>query len=79
MAGNVWAWTRSLYDKAYPYNPADGREDLKAGDNCPRVLRGGSFHFYQYFARCASRYGDGPDGFFDDCGFRVVSLSASGL
>ena len=27
----------------YPYDPDDGREDLEAGDNVLRVLRGGAF------------------------------------
>jgi formylglycine-generating enzyme required for sulfatase activity len=42
MAGNVWEWTRSLWGKdfskpkfSYPYNLADGREDLVASDNVP--------------------------------------------
>jgi formylglycine-generating enzyme required for sulfatase activity len=40
MAGNVHEWTSSL-DKAYPYDPADGREDPEATGW--RVVRGGSF------------------------------------
>ena len=42
LAGNVWEWTRSVYAE-YPYQPGPERENLAAGKNCPRVLRGGSW------------------------------------
>ncbi|MBN1999788.1 SUMF1/EgtB/PvdO family nonheme iron enzyme, partial [candidate division KSB1 bacterium] len=42
MSGNVWEWTRSHYKK-YPYKSADGREKLSAGNDVPRVVRGGSY------------------------------------
>lgn len=69
MAGNVWEWTQSLY-KPYPYNPKDGREDLKSRK--PRVLRGGSFYYNSGGARCASRNWNIPGYRYVDLGFRVV-------
>ena len=38
MAGNAWEWVSSAY-RPYPYDPADGREDLRAGP--VRSTRGG--------------------------------------
>jgi iron(II)-dependent oxidoreductase len=38
MAGNAWEWVSSAY-RPYPYNAADGREDLKSGP--VRGTRGG--------------------------------------
>ncbi|MBN1659779.1 MAG: SUMF1/EgtB/PvdO family nonheme iron enzyme [Anaerolineae bacterium] len=52
MAGNVWEWTNSLY-RDYPYRADDGREDPHLSDF--RVLRGGSFLYYEVDARAASR------------------------
>ncbi len=53
-AGNVWEWTRSLWGTdwkkpqfGYPYDSTDGRENLEAGSDILRVLRGGS---------CATEY-----------------------
>ena len=71
MAGNVWEWTRSVF-KDYPYRPDDGRENLDAGDDVRRVLRGGAFRNPQYRARCASRYRNGPNNYWYYFGFRVV-------
>ncbi|HXV99902.1 MAG TPA: formylglycine-generating enzyme family protein, partial [Anaerolineae bacterium] len=79
MAGNVWEWTRSLWDEdgakphfKYPYRPGDRREDLKAGDEVLRVLRGGSFYNDLNLARCACRLSNHP--YYGDLirGFRWV-------
>jgi formylglycine-generating enzyme required for sulfatase activity len=78
-SGNVWEWTRSLWgqDKErpsfrYPYDPADGREDWRAGDDVRRVVRGGSFHSPARSIRCSSRFGVLPAVVSPNFGFRVV-------
>ena len=68
MVGNVWEWTHTFF-KEYPYESGDGRESESG--NAMRVLRGGSFDYYQFNARCAycgSNYPDSRSFYF---GFRV--------
>jgi iron(II)-dependent oxidoreductase len=82
MAGNVWEWTRSLWGSwtgseavlefGYPYDANDGREDLEAGDDILRVLRGGSFSGNRLSARCAFRGRYSPYDDWSRSGFRVV-------
>jgi len=69
MAGNVWQWTRSLY-QGYPYDPTDGRESLDGSG--PRVVRGGSFGNRGSGVRCAYRFRYDPDYWYWSFGFRVV-------
>ena len=76
MVGNVWEWTRSVYGSDYPYQPDDGREDLRAHDDPARVVRGGAWYFNRSSARCAFRRGDAPDLRYDYVGFRVVLRSS---
>jgi formylglycine-generating enzyme required for sulfatase activity len=71
MSGNVWEWTRSLYVD-YPYVSTDGREDLSAGIDSRRVLRGGSFYGNRGLARCAYRSRPVPRNRYLSVGFRVV-------
>jgi formylglycine-generating enzyme required for sulfatase activity len=80
MAGSVWEWTRSLWDR-YPY-PSDvkgraQREDLQVPNDRTRVLRGGTFDNPHWNVRCACRVRRYPDGRYWDIGFRVVMLPAS--
>lgn len=85
MVGNVWEWTRSLWGEkwqrpegAYPYNTRDPlRENLKAGDGVPRVLRGGSWKNNCRDARCAIRGWYLPQKRNSTIGFRVVLLEDS--
>jgi formylglycine-generating enzyme required for sulfatase activity len=79
MAGNVWEWTRSMWGKErvksdfkYPYDPTDGRENLGAGDEVLRVLRGGSWYDNRVFGRCAFRGRYFPTNQWLYYGFRIV-------
>lgn len=56
MSGNVWEWTNSWYDEDKKY----------------RVVRGGSWIGYQWFARSSFCNWSIPLMFNDDLGFRVV-------
>jgi formylglycine-generating enzyme required for sulfatase activity len=72
MSGNVAEWTRSEWDKGYPYKPDDGREDLSR-KSAGRFFRGGSFYYAsEDFPRCASRGQNSPDSRYDLIGFRLV-------
>lgn len=80
MSGNVWEWTRSL-DRERPY-PIDetgqaSYEQPNAHPELARVLRGGAFHYYEYFVRCAERYGNSPDELGKLYGFRIAIRPAS--
>ena len=51
MSGNAWNWLRSLMGRdlkqlefGYPYDADDGRENLDAGDDVLRGMRGGRVH-----------------------------------
>jgi formylglycine-generating enzyme required for sulfatase activity len=86
MSGNVWEWTRSVWGPwkleegtynaelkyPYPYNSVDGREDLQAGLNMARVLRGGAFLSDHRSARVAFRNWYRPVVRLEVIGFRVV-------
>jgi formylglycine-generating enzyme required for sulfatase activity len=69
MHGNVAEWCASLY-RAYPYDAADGREDLAAPG--PRVVRGGSWDDLPRRCRSAFRLSYEPICPVYNVGFRVV-------
>lgn len=70
MHGNVWEWTRSVY-QPYPYQENDGRNDPQAGKG-KRVVRGGSWYDRPYRATSSFRlpYRDYQKVY--NVGFRVV-------
>ena len=81
MSGNVWEWTRTIWGDwdgkdfqsvfRYPYEPEDGREDMRQKDERVRFLRGGAWWNDAPALRCAARSGDNPDFRYDYFGFRV--------
>ncbi len=80
MSGNVWEWTISLWGPAsaepsflYPYDPADGREDLNAPAEVFRVLRGGPYLVGTRHVRCSYRGRAQAGGWNEFIGFRVVA------
>jgi formylglycine-generating enzyme required for sulfatase activity len=71
LAGTVLEWTRSEY-RAYPYDPADGRE---AGENSADkqfTLRGGSWYAPPLYLRAAFRFHFTPGDLNQDVGFRLA-------
>jgi formylglycine-generating enzyme required for sulfatase activity len=69
MAGNVYAWTATLY-RPYRYQADDGREDPNADGL--RVARGGSWYTDPKTVRCAYRYWDYPWFRINYWGFRLA-------
>ncbi|MBN1285366.1 MAG: SUMF1/EgtB/PvdO family nonheme iron enzyme [Anaerolineae bacterium] len=58
MAGNVWEWCLTKWRKDYSI----GEDNITKGD-LARVLRGGSFRYYEWNARAADRLRDFPRNF----------------
>ncbi|MFZ4664485.1 MAG: SUMF1/EgtB/PvdO family nonheme iron enzyme [Caldilineaceae bacterium] len=72
MAGNVWEWTATQWRDNYE-NYAKLVDNSTDGDgSARRVVRGGSWDFYQFSARAASRYRHFPVNRNYFLGFRVV-------
>jgi toxoflavin biosynthesis protein ToxD len=76
MAGNVWEWTRDLF-QPYPYQPThlDHMPPLTVSmsEDRRRVLRGGSWMANAPLARCSARTAWYPSVIFSgQVGFRVA-------
>ena len=79
LTGNVWTWTRSIYDPEafpYPYHGDDGRE-AEDRTGVRRALRGGSWLVSSSCARAAYRNRGNPFNRYDfllGCRLVVVVL-----
>ena len=71
MTGNVWEWTRSVY-QPYPYDPTDGREDDTEPAKKRFTLRGGAWYNQPIYLRAASRFNYSPDYHDHYVGFRLA-------
>jgi formylglycine-generating enzyme required for sulfatase activity len=70
MAGNVWEWVSSRYDR-YPYTTDDGREDL-SDTTAQRVYRGGMNSYIDFGAGMTTRFRYPPETRDWFIGFRCV-------
>jgi formylglycine-generating enzyme required for sulfatase activity len=71
LAGNVWEWTRSVYHE-YPYDPADGREDMDNPAKKRFTLRGGGWYDRSDVLRASHRNLNTPDFHFFNIGCRLA-------
>jgi formylglycine-generating enzyme required for sulfatase activity len=81
MSGNIWEWTITLWGNdrntpsyVYPYESKDGRENLSAGDEFFRIIRGGSFKDDIQGVRSACRDIDPPNYSLNNLGVRVFVI-----
>ena len=78
VAGNVGDWCADWDAEDY-YGKSPGVDPTGPASGDWRVLRGGSWHADERFARCSCRNWYDPDLRFSDWGFRVVVLPSSSL
>ncbi len=71
MHGNVWEWTADWHDDTY-YARAPVDDPPGPADGGVKVRRGGSWHTWPMYARCAYRNWNAPDTRYTLVGIRLV-------
>ena len=71
MAGNVYEWCWDWHDSSY-YSSSPGTDPRGPASGWGRVLRGGSWHIYAFYVRCAFRGPAAPGYGYYGSGFRCV-------
>ena len=75
MHGNVWEWCQDNWHDNYNGAPADGSAWRAGADTGARVLRGGSWNYYAFVLRAASRGRYASNLRHANFGFRVVAVA----
>ena len=75
MSGNVWEWCQDNMDEDY-YKDSPKENPKGADEGIKKVLRGGSWFFYQIYAKVSYRYSEKPQVKNNDIGFRLVKDKA---
>lgn len=67
--GNVWEWTADFYDKKL----SGGVDPVGSSTGSVRCVRGGSYVYTAWFARCALRFRNLPSSRYHFLGLRVTA------
>lgn len=71
MLGNVWEWTGDWYGEDY-YAHSPARDPQGPAEGVVKVRRGGSWHTWPLYARCAYRNWNSPSTRYTLVGIRLV-------
>ena len=71
MHGNVWEWTADWHDDTY-YARSPSSDPQGPAEGSVKVRRGGSWHTWPLYARCAYRNWNSPDTRYTLVGIRLL-------